>query len=369
MKKMKRWMRAGICAAIAASVCLAGCSGQEEESTAESSAAQTEEYVAESTITLGEYKGIPVTVEAAQVTDEEVEAQIQQLLNASAEYVEVDRAAQLGDQVNIDYTGYLDGEPFEGGSDTGFDLELGSGRFIDGFEDGLVGAKAGESRSLDLTFPEEYSANPDLEGQPVVFEVTVHAVKERSVPELTDAFIAEISPEAGTVEQYREDVRKALLDQKELLINNQRDADILNAIVANSEITCSTEAIDDAFDTQIQAYTNMAAMYGMDLATYAGLMGMDEESLRAELRVIAEDMAKQELVLDEVAKLEQIEVEDADRESLAQEFGYDSVDAMLENDGVTEELIDETALMRKTMEFLVENAQITVEEEAAASAE
>lgn len=363
---MRRWFQTGIVALAAAMFFAAGCSGKADngsESQAESqeTAAETEEYVAESSITLGEYKGIPVTVTEAEVTDEEIESQIQQVLSARAEYVEVDREAQSGDQVNIDYKGLLDGEAFEGGTAEGADLVLGSGSFIDGFEDGLIGAKKGESRSLDLTFPEEYPNNPDLAGKAVVFEVTVNAVKEHVVPELTDALVAEISSDASTVEEYRQTVKDMLLEQKQMMIDNQRDTDLLDAIVADSEIVCSTEAIDEAYETQLQAYTNMVSAYGLDLATYAGFMGMDEESLKAEIRDMAKEMAKQELVLREIAKIENITVTQEDQEEFAREYGYDSLEALLENDNVTEEMVEETTLFTKTMKFVVENAEITVE--------
>ena len=283
---MKRWKIAGICLAVAVAAAASGCGKKTgtETTAAESTAAETEEYVAESSVKLGEYKGIAVTVTEASVTDEEVENQIQQVLNSKAEYREVDRAAQTGDQVNIDYKGLLDGEAFEGGTAEGYDLTLGSGSFIDGFEDGLVGAVKGDQKDLNLTFPDPYPNNPDLAGKAVVFEVTVNAVKERSVPELTDEFVASVSPDDGTVEKYRESTRENLLEQKQLSIDNQRDTDILNAVVDNSEVVCSTASIDEAYDTQLKAYTNMLSSYGVDLATYAGMIGSDEDSFKQEIR-------------------------------------------------------------------------------------
>ena len=204
---MRKFLKVGLCGAAALMMFATGCSGQKSakdasqaESTAEGETpAETEEYVAEGSITLGEYKGIPVTVTEPTVTDEEVDAQIQQLLNSSAEYLEVDREAQLGDQVNIDYKGMKDGVAFDGGTAEGYDLVLGSNSFIDGFESGLVGAKKGEEVTLNLTFPDPYQNNPDLAGQAVVFEVKVNNVKEKTVPELTDDFVAKVSPEDGTV--------------------------------------------------------------------------------------------------------------------------------------------------------------------------
>lgn len=359
---MRKRKIAAVFLAVALAATAVGCGNKADSETkaAESSVAETEEYVAESSVKLGEYKGISVTVSEASVTDEEVQNQIQQVLNSKAEYREVDRAAQTGDQVNIDYKGLLDGEAFDGGTAEGYDLTLGSGSFIDGFEDGLIGAVVGEQRDLDLTFPEEYPNNPDLAGKAVVFEVKVNAVKERSVPELTDEFVASVSPDDGTVEKYRESTRENLLEQKQLSIDNQRDTDILNKVVDNAEIVCSTASIDEAYETQLKAYNNMLSAYGVDLATYASLIGSDEDSFKKEIREEAKEMAKQSLVLNEIAKQENITINDDDKEALAKRYGYDSLDAMLQNDNIDQNMVDETALMQKTLDFLVENANVSV---------
>lgn len=363
---MRKFLKVGLCGAAALMMFATGCSGQKSakdasqaESTAEGETpAETEEYVAEGSITLGEYKGIPVTVTEPTVTDEEVDAQIQQLLNSSAEYLEVDREAQLGDQVNIDYKGMKDGVAFDGGTAEGYDLVLGSNSFIDGFESGLVGAKKGEEVTLNLTFPDPYQNNPDLAGQAVVFEVKVNNVKEKTVPELTDDFVAKVSPEDGTVEKLRENMKAFILEQKQYQIDNQRNTDILNAVIDKSEIVCATDDVDKNYETQVQYYTNQASMYGLDLATYASLMGMDEEGLKSELRNVARDMTKQEMLLKEIVSRENITVTDEDREALAERYGYDSLESFLET--ADKEIVDDTALMQKTLDFLVENAEITV---------
>ena len=363
---MRKFLKVGLCGAAALMMFATGCSGQKSakdasqaESTAEGETpAETEEYVAEGSITLGEYKGIPVTVTEPTVTDEEVDAQIQQLLNSSAEYLEVDREAQLGDQVNIDYKGMKDGVAFDGGTAEGYDLVLGSNSFIDGFESGLVGAKKGEEVTLNLTFPDPYQNNPDLAGQAVVFEVKVNNVKEKTVPELTDDFVAKVSPEDGTVEKLRENMKAFILEQKQYQIDNQRNTDILNAVIDKSEIVCATDDVDKNYETQVQYYTNQASMYGLDLATYASLMGMDEEGLKSELRNVARDMTKQEMLLKEIASRENITVTDEEREALAERYGYDSLESFLET--ADKEIVDDTALMQKTLDFLVENAEITV---------
>lgn len=378
---MRRWMKAGMVGLAAVVLTASGCSKKQEDGAAETeaqseAAAETagadaeadralfedEELVEEGSITLGEYKGIPVTVQKASVTDEEIESLIQYYLNGSATYEEVDRAAQLSDQVNIDFKGIQDGEAFDGGTAEGYDLVLGSGRFIDGFEGGLVGAKKGDELSLDLTFPDPYPNNPDLAGKPVVFEVKVNSVKEKTIPELTDEFVAGISPETKTVEEFRQMLRDTALEARQTQSDNQRDTDLVNAVIEASEIVCSTADIDESYEMQLNAYTNMASQYGMDLDTYAMQMGMDLDTLKKQLREAARSMAKQEMVLKEIAAKENLTVDESDEEALAIDYGYESREAILANDNVTEEMLTETALMQKALDFLVEHAVITEEE-------
>ena len=173
--------------------------------------ADGEEYLG--TVTLAEYKGVTVNVSPAEVTDEEVENRIQSVLSQNQEEVEVDRAAEDGDVVNIDYTGYQDGEEFVGGSAEGEDLTLGSGSMIDGFEEGMWDLRRETQRSLTLTFPEDYREQA-LAGQEVVFDMTVNSVKEKRDPELTDEFVQSIS-DYQTVDEYREGIRQEMLEQKQ----------------------------------------------------------------------------------------------------------------------------------------------------------
>lgn len=186
--RMKRLMKLVLCG-LMITVLAAGCSKKEDntpsssaESSAEESAGAAEEPVDLGKVTkLGEYKGVEVTRMSTEVTDEELETRIQHILDANPEYVVVDRAAKDGDVLNIDFKGLKDGVAFDGGSSEGYELELGSGTFIEGFEEGLIGAKTGEERDLELTFPKDYF-NDELAGQPVVFEVKVNSIEEKSRP-------------------------------------------------------------------------------------------------------------------------------------------------------------------------------------------
>lgn len=336
---------------MAAVMIMTGCGAKDEAKTATASDAKAG-------IVLGEYKNVPVTVVKPSVSDEELDARIETVLGGYATWGAVDRAAEEGDRVNIDYKGLKDGVAFEGGTAEGYNLVLGSGSFIDGFEDGLIGAAAGEQRNLNLTFPENYQSE-ELAGQDVVFEVTVNEVAEKHTPELTEAFVAENFPDLGTVDAYKEDLRQQMLDSKQQQSDQQRNAELLSAIVEDSEITCATEDVDEIYDQQINYYTTMASLYGLELADYASVMGMDEDTFRTEVRNIAELTVKQNMVLDEVAKKEGLKVEDADRQALAEEYKdvYESVDDMIEQAGA--ENVDRAILSEKALQVIVDNADIT----------
>ncbi|MBS6517609.1 MAG: trigger factor [Clostridium sp.] len=364
---MRKFVKAGL-AGLAALMLMTGCGAKDQTATpsdAESKAEKTEgadesteEYIAEGSITLGEYKKLPVTVINPTVSDEELQSRIDTVLGGYATWDAVDREAVDGDRVKIDYKGLKDGEAFEGGTAEGYTLVLGSNTFIDGFEEGLIGVKAGENRNLNLTFPEDYQAE-DLAGQDVVFEVTVHEVAEKHVPELTDEFVAENFPELGTVDAYKEDLKQQMLDAKLMQSEQQRDAELLAAVVENSEITCATDEVNEVYDQQIQYYTSMAGMYGMGLSDYAAIMGLDEDGFRTEVRKMSEQTVKQQMALMEIAKKEKLTVEDADREALAEEYkdAYESVDDMIEKAGA--ENVDNVILYDKAIQVVVDNADIT----------
>ncbi|MEF9954477.1 MAG: trigger factor [Clostridium sp.] len=364
---MRKILTVGICT-MTAVMLLTGCSGksktetatasdaQTETTQAETTAGETEPYVAEGSIKLGDYKKIPVNVMKVEVTDEEVDAQIQRILDSNPSYMDVDRAAKDGDTVNIDYKGLLDGKAFDGGTAEGSDLVLGSNSFIDGFESGLVGTKKGDKKDLKLTFPAEYQ-NPDLAGKEVVFQVTVNAVKEKTMPVLNDEFVLKVSPEDKNVATFKQSQKDSIMEQKKYQMESQRNFDILDAIIAKSEIVCATADVDKEYDKQIQMYTSQASMYGMDLAGLASAYGMDEAGFKNEIRTMAKEAAKQRMVFDEIGKKEKITVNDADLTELAKQNKYDDSAALIEAYG--EEEVNDAAMSQKIMDFLVANAVVT----------
>jgi len=350
---MRKYVRLALCA-LAVTALTAGCSKKNEDVSAESSAEATEAAVDNGKVTkLGDYKGIEITKMSTEVTDEELEARIQSILDANPEYIEVDRAAKEGDTVNIDYVGMKDGVAFDGGTAEGFDLELGSGSFIDGFEDGLVGAKTGDEVSLNLTFPEQYHSE-ELAGQAVVFDVTVNAVKEKKDAVLDDAFVQRMS-DFTTVDEFRADTLADMQEAKETQAEQQLENDAFQAAIANSEFELNQAAVDEQYQQQLDYYTGMVQMYGMQLSDYVSAFGMTEEDFQKELRTMSEEALKQQLLVTAIADAENLKVEDADREKLAKQYNM-SVDQLKQSYG--EDAVEETAMIFKVVGFIKDNAVI-----------
>lgn len=306
-----------------------------------------ETYVA--TVKLAkDYVGFPVE----KVTDEETEAYFKEVLERNKWLEERDRAVQEGDVANIDFTGYLNGEAFNGGSDTGFDLEIGAGGFIDGFEDGLIGAKKGETRSLNLKFPEEYKINPDMAGKEVVFEVKINSVSEYVLPELTDDFVTELTEgEYTTVEAFRKYSIDALTKDKQYLA-------IIEYLVGNSEFPeLNEEYITASMDSMKSYYQMYATMYGVDLETFMEMMGVPDtkafwEDMEAEIR----RMEKERIVLYCVARAEGITLTEEEFTKYATELA-ESYQQTLEQFLAERErkYVEQSLMMERALEFLLEN--------------
>lgn len=271
---------------------------------------------------LGQYKGLEVTLADTTVTDQDVEDEVQGSLEAAAEYVPVDRAAKLGDIVNIDYVGKKDGVAFDGGTAEGYDLGLGSGTFIDGFEDGLVGTKKGDTVDLNLTFPEEYHSE-DLAGQDVVFTVTVNEVKEKKIPELTDDWVKEYTGgEITTVDDFRKDCRTQLETYKKMDAEATAQNELVAQVINSSEFEPTVEAIEYEYQTMIGMYDQYAAMMGMTTDEYLEAYGVDPQAMRIQLSYYAEESVKQRLMEDAIIEAEGLAVSDADKKALADQYGY-----------------------------------------------
>ncbi|MBO7634906.1 MAG: trigger factor [Lachnospiraceae bacterium] len=320
------------------------------------------------TVTLGQYKGIEVDYEYTPVTDEDVDDQIDAFMEDSSEEIEItDRPAEMGDVVLIDYTGYMDGEEFEGGADTDFELELGSGRFIPGFEEGLVGANTGETVDVNVTFPDPYTNNEAYSGKPAKFVVTVNAIYTLEVPELNDEFIAE-NTEYSTVEEYRNSIREEL----EAEATQEADDIAQNAIAQKVIENCTFEGdIDEEIADTVaywkDYYDNMyKSYYGMDAAT---LFAMYYGWTPAEYDKFMEDQytftIKYSRTLDKIAEVEGFDVSEEEFETKFEEYffdyyGFETREEVLEaiSQEEIDEMINNAVRQEKAEKLIMDNAII-----------
>ncbi len=320
------------------------------------------EYPDSSLTRLGKYKGVEIAAVSTEVTDEEVQAQIDNLLASYPESVPVEgkTVVEEGDIVNIDYTGRLDGEEFEGGSSggEGFDLEIGSGSFIDGFEDGLIGKEVGTTVDLPLTFPDPYSMNPDLAGKDVVFEVEIHAIVEHVTPEWNDEFAKEYTG-ADSAASYEESLRASLQQQKEESAAAQKEYDAMQAVIDDSEFECSEEELQSLRDSRTQEYETYASYYGMELDDFlVGAMQMSREDFDSEVEKWAEFQLKCTLAVDAIAKEENISVSEEEYQTglqtLADEYGAESPEAFEEQYG--RNMVENSLIYDKVVALVTEQA-------------
>ena len=322
---------------------------------------------------LGAYKGVEVTVEPKEeVTDTSIQDYIDQSLESKITYEDVDREVQDGDQVNIDYVGKKDGETFEGGSsgEGGYDLTIGSGSFIEGFEEGLIGAKKGDTLDLNLTFPESYERSEELAGQDVVFTVTVNTVKEPIVPELNDEYVASLNLEdCATVDEYKEYVRNLLQEQADYTFNQNVQNAAFDVVYKESEITgVDQELVDEYYNQSLSQADQYASYYGTDRESFVTQsLGMTMEEFESSSKERAEESAKQELVINAIAKKEKIKIKKSEITDFAQEnmsyYGYDTTDALIE--GMGQDQIEKYLKFDKVFTLIGDNAQVM--EQAGAS--
>lgn len=259
---------------------------------------------------LGQYKDIEVKVEKILATDEEVEQQIQMVLSQSTQLEEKEGEVAQGDVTTIDFEGFKDGVPFDGGKAEGFQLEIGSGQFIPGFEDQMVGMKKGETRDLNLTFPENYGA-ADLAGADVVFTVTVHKIEVKKEAVLNDEFVASLNvPEMKTVEDLRTQLKENIQAQHDQQYRNNVENAIFEKLIQDSDVEVDAEDVLKAMDQHIQHISMQLASQGMALEQYLQMMGSTEEALRQQLEPAAKQQAIFEAIIDEVIQVENIETTD-----------------------------------------------------------
>lgn len=366
----KKWITA--CLLLGMAVSLWGC-GNNTAGTAEGDKANTEETAetanvlylneisAEEYVTLGDYVGLEFTTEKKEVTEEMVEQYISFLLMQQSEVQPVtDRdTVETGDIANIDYVGTKDGVAFDGGTAEGFDLTIGSGRFIPGFEEGLVGVKVGETVELNLTFPENYS--PELAGAEVVFTVTVNSISASKAPELTDEWVkSQNLEEAATAAEYREFIRTFLETQAQDTYNYDLQIELIKKALENATLQEPPKELQQRYnDIARNQAESQAAYYGVDLETLVSTsFGVTLEEFETELAAGALETAKQALVCKRIAEIENIVITDEEMNRKIEEnyadWGYPSADAFKE--AVDLEEYRDSLLIDRVLQFLIENA-------------
>ena len=269
-------------------------------------------------VVLGDYKGIELEITKTEVTDEDVEKELGNRANQNARYIDVERAAQMGDKVIIDYSGSVDGVKFEGGTAEAQSLDLGSGMFIPGFEEQIVGMTAGQEGDINVTFPEQYHAD-NLAGKAAVFAIKVISVKEKQIPELNDEFAQDVS-EFDTLEEYKADVRKTLETQAEARYNYQLEDAAVQKAVENAEVEIPACMIEDQIDYQMQEMEYRMMYQGFDFETYLKTTGATRESMREGYRPSATRRIKTQLVLDAICKAEALELTEEETDAAIAEM-------------------------------------------------
>lgn len=262
-------------------------------------------------VTLGQYKGLEVPKAEPEVTEDEIDTEIDRMAENVSSIENVERPAQLGDTANIDFEGFIDGIAFEGGKGESFDLKLGSGQFIPGFEEQVVGLSAGEEKDIDVTFPEDYQ--PDMAGKPAVFHIKVNAVKEQIRPELDDEFVKDVS-EFETMDELRADIRARFLREKSDSIQNSFKSAALEMAASNMEADIPACMIDEELDYQVRQTAYQLQMSGMSMEQYTQIFG-GEDKMREAMRPNALRQVKTQVMLAKIAEVEGIEISDEEIEA------------------------------------------------------
>ena len=261
-------------------------------------------------IKLGNYKGIEAEVTKQPVADTEVDNEIQRLVAQSTSLIEKDGDVTNGDVTTIDFEGFKDEVAFDGGKAEGFQLEIGSGQFFPGFEEQMIGMKKGETRELNLTFPENYGA-ADLAGADVVFKVTVHKIEEKKEAELNDAFVASLNaPGIETIDQLRDNIKASLEAQHEQAFMAAKENAALGKLIDDCEVEVEESDIEKALQQQLQHISMELASQGMQLEQYLQMMGMNQETLLQQLAPSAKQQATFEAIIDEIVAIENLETSD-----------------------------------------------------------
>lgn len=353
---MKKKLAMLVAGTLAASMLLSGCSSNDASN----------DYV-----TVGGYKGIEVddVKEPAEVTDDDVNNYIEAVRNQYATSEQItDRGVIAGDTVNIDFVGKMNGEAFDGGSSEGYDLKIGSGSFIDGFEDSfidgfedsIIGHTPGETFDWNGKFPDDYSNNPDLAGKDVTFTITVNYINgETQLPELNDEFVQEVSEKSKTVKEYKKEIKKQLTESNTTDYDTQLQDEAWNAVLEKAEVKKYPDGDVEDIENQIkEQYQNAADSYGLAFEDFlAQYYSMSEDDFNKQVKDAAKETVKQRLVAQAIADKEKLTPSkkelNKEYKKLAEQYGYEDVDALKEI--ASEDTLKNIVITNKVKDFLAEN--------------
>ena len=321
----------------------------------------TAEVALKPEVTLGKYKGVKVEKIDVDVTDEEINAGIDREREKNSRTVDItDRAVQKGDIATIDFEGFVDGVAFEGGKGEDYPLTIGSGAFIPGFEEELIGAQIGAETDVNVTFPEDYQA-AELAGKAAVFKCTVKKLQEKQLPELDEDFVGEVSEESDTVEEYREEVRKKLAGRKEAEAKNAKEEAAIAAVVADAKMDIPEAMIDTQQRQIVQDYAQRLQSQGISMEQYMQFTGLTMETLLEQVKPQALKRIESRLVLEAVVAAENMTASEEEFEEEVKKMGEsyqmepDKVKELLGENG--REQVMQDLCIRKAVEFVVENAK------------
>lgn len=349
MKKKISLLLAGV---LVCAVLAAGCSGNQASN----------EYV-----TVGGYKGIEVdkVADEEQVDDDTVNNYIDSVRQQKAQEV-TDRPVQEGDIVNIDFVGKMDGQEFDGGSGEGYDLTIGSGQFIDGFEDSIIGHNTGDTFDWNGQFPDPYTGNPDYSGKPVTFTITVNAIK--AMPELNDDFVQSVSDKSKTVDEYKKEVKDSLKKSADENYNYSLQSEVWSAVLDKAEVEkYPDDEVKTAKDQLIQYYKDGADSFGMSYEDFiSAQLGMDISTFESQAEEAAKQSVKQKYVAEAIADKENLTPTDKEYEKrleeMAESYGYEDVDAMKQV--ATEDELKDMVLQQVVKEWLADHCIQVVNDSA-----
>lgn len=310
---------------------------------------------------LGQYKDLGISMEEVEVSDEEIEKDIENKRKQNARMVAVsDRSIQNGDFVTFDFTGKIDGEKFEGGSAEGYTLEIGSNSFIPGFEEKMIGMNMEEEKDLELKFPEDYHEE-SLKGKDVIFTVKVHEIKVKELPEVDDEFVKDIS-EFDTLDELKADIRTKIFDRKKGDNKRKYQDDVRNKVLENTEIDLPKSMIDDETDDMLHEMEHNMLSQGISMEDYFAITGTTSEKVRSELAAEAEKRVKMALILEKVADAENIKITEEDFEeecktaSERYNMEYDKVKSLFSEKSIRERL-DRELLLQKAWNTVCETKE------------